>query len=86
MRPDILDNISPGLGHGWAGPLGGSTTNIFHAMQTHTSQWEAVAARWAEDDHTQLQPTEPCWVRQVVTLTMLMNQSTQAKELDLYAR
>ena len=86
MRPDSLDNISPGLGRGWAEPVGGSTTNIFHTMQTHISQWEAVAARWAEDDHTQLQPTEPCWAGPMNTLLLLMMQSAQAKELELCAR
>ena len=86
MRPDTLDNISPGLGRGWAEPVGGSTTNIFHAMQTHISQWEAAAARWAEDDHTQLEPTEACWAGPMNTLLLLMMQSAQAKELELCAR
>ena len=85
-KPEVLDKTMPGLGRDWAEPLSETTASVFYQLLVHAAQWEAVAARWAEDDHTQLQPTEPCWVRQVVTLTMLMNQSTQAKELELYAR
>ena len=86
MRPDILDNISPGLGRGWAEPLFGSATNVFVQMLTYAAQWEAAAARWAEDDHTQLQPTEPCWIYPMHILAALMMQSAQAKELELCAR
>jgi hypothetical protein len=55
-------------------------------MQTHAAQWEATAARWAEDDHTQLQPTEPCWIYPMHILAALMMQSAQAKELELCVR
>lgn len=76
----------PGLGRGWEGALGGTTTNAFNQLVTHVAQWEAVATRWAEDDHTQLQPTEPCWIGPANRLLMVMMQTTQAKELELCAR
>jgi hypothetical protein len=85
IKPEVLDKILPGLGRGWAKPLGGTTSNIFYTMLNYASQWEAVAARWAEDDHTQLQPTEPCWIWPVIILMVMMLQSTQAKELELCA-
>jgi hypothetical protein len=62
MKPAVLDKILPGLGRGWAGLLGGTATSVFYGMATHAAQWELVAARWADDDHTQLQPTEPYWL------------------------
>ena len=55
-------------------------------MVVHVAQWEAVAARWAEDDHTQLQPTEPCWAGPANRLLSVMLQTVQAKELELCAR
>ena len=85
MKPEALDKTSPGLGRGWAEPLGGTTTHVFNQIATHAAQWEAVAARWAEDDHTQLQPTEPCWIWSMNRLLVLMMQSAQAKELELCA-
>ena len=48
MKPDELDKLSPGLGRGWAEVLGGSATNVFYAMLAYSTQWEVVAARWAD--------------------------------------
>ena len=86
MKPEALDKILPGLGRNWAEPTGGSATNVFTHMQTHAAQWEAAAARWAEDDHTQLQPTEPCCIYPMHILAALMMQSAQAKELEQCVR
>ena len=86
MQPGELDKLSPGLGRGWAEVLGGSATNVFYAMLAYSTQWEVVAARWAEDDHTQLQPSEPCWIYPMHILAALMMQSAQAKELELCVR
>ena len=86
MRPELLDKTMPGLGRGWEDILGGTTTNVLHQMVVHVAQWEAVAARWAEDDYTQLQPTEPCWIGPANRLLTAMMQTVQAKELELCAR
>ena len=83
MKPDELEKWSPGLGRGWAEVLGGSATNAFYTMLAYSTQWEVVAARWAEDDHTYLQPTEPCWIVPMHHLAVQMMQSAQIKEHEM---
>jgi hypothetical protein len=43
-----------------------------------------VAARWAADDHTLLQPAEPCWLWPLTTVGNMLKQTVAKKELELY--
>ena len=42
-----------------------------------------MAARWAADDHTLLQPAEPCWVMPLVYVGNMLKQTVAKKELEL---
>ena len=35
--------------------------HVLDQTAVYATEWEAVAARWAADDHTLLQPSEPSW-------------------------
>jgi hypothetical protein len=85
VKADVLDAIYPGLGHDWSELLFGTTTNLFYLMANYTTQWEAIAACWAEGDYTLLQPAEPCWVHQLVVIVTIMMQTVTAKQLELCA-
>ena len=50
-KPDALDAMMPGLGMSWSELLGGSTSQIFLNIATYAAEWEAVAARWADEGH-----------------------------------
>jgi hypothetical protein len=58
-KPDVLNSLLPGLGHDWSEVLGGSLALVIYRMASYATEWEAVAARWAADDHALLQPSEP---------------------------
>jgi hypothetical protein len=48
----------PGLGRDWTEILG-ALSGVHYRTASYATEWEAVAARWAADDHTLLQPAEP---------------------------
>ena len=82
-KPDVLDAMLPGLGRPWGEILGGSQSNLFLNIAAYAAEWEAVAARWANEDHTQLQPASPCWIMPTVYATVLLKQTVAKKELEL---
>jgi hypothetical protein len=49
----------PGLGRDWMEVLGGSQAGVFERLAAYAMEWEAVAARWARDDHALLHPAGP---------------------------
>ena len=85
VKADVLNAIYPGLGHDWSELLFGTTTNLFYLMANYATQWEAIAACWAEGDYTLLQPAEPCWYAQLTVVVSIMMQTVTAKELELCA-
>jgi hypothetical protein len=56
---------------------------VYYHMASYATEWEAVAARWAADDHTQLQPAEPCWITPLVYVGNMLKQTIAKKELEL---
>jgi hypothetical protein len=85
VKADVLNAIFPGLGHDWSELNFGTTTNLFHLMPNYATQWEAIAACWAEGDYTLLQPTEPSCLEQLLVVVIMMQQTVTAKELELCA-
>ena len=79
----MLNAMLPGLGRDWTEILGGSMTNPFYLLATYIMAWEAVAARWARDDHALLQPAAPCSAIPVVFTVNLLKQKVAKKELEL---
>ena len=82
-KPDVLDAMLPGLGRPWGDILGGSQMNLFHNLAAYAAEWEAVAARWANEDHTLLQPASPCWIMPLVYALVVLKQAVAKKELEL---
>ena len=58
-----------------------STT--YYQTAHYAAEWEAVAARWAADDHTLLQPAEPCWLLPLTYTGNMLKQTVAKKELEL---
>ena len=85
VKADVLNAICPGLGHDWSELLFGTTTNLFYLMANYATQWEAIAACWAEGDYTLLQPMEPSCLSQLLVVVAMMQQTVTAKELELCA-
>jgi hypothetical protein len=52
-------------------------------MALYAMEWEAVAARWAADDHTLLQPAEPCWLLPLMYAGNMLKKTVEKKELEL---
>jgi hypothetical protein len=52
-------------------------------MLGYVTEFEMVATRWAEDDHTMLQPTEPCWMWPMCLALAVMVEKSLAKEQEL---
>ena len=73
----------PGLGRDWTEILAGSMSAPFSNLAAHIMEWEAVAARWARDDHALLQPAAPCWAMPVAYAVNLLKQKVAKKELEL---
>ena len=71
------------LGRDWTEILAGSMSNPFYLLAAYIMEWEAVAARWARDDHALLQPTAPCWAIPVMYALNLLKQKVSKKELEL---
>ena len=82
---DQLNVYAPGLGHDWNKILGHEPIILFFQLAAYAVQWEVVAARWAEDDYAQLQPTEPAWVVLAIVIIMDLTAKVAAKELELCA-
>jgi hypothetical protein len=82
-KPDVLDAMLPGLGRPWSEVLGGSQTPIFVTTAAYAAEWEAVAARWANDDHALLQPKSPCWIIPLFYAVSLLKGTVAKKELKL---
>ena len=79
----MLNAMLPGLGHDWTKVLAGSMTTLFYLLAAYTMAWEAVAVRWARDDHALLQPVAPCWVLPVAYAVNMLKQKVAKKELEL---
>jgi hypothetical protein len=56
---------------------------VYYHTASYATEWEAVAARWAVDDHTLLQPAEPCWLLPLTYTGNILQQSVAKKELEL---
>ena len=82
-KPDVLNAMLPGLGRDWTEILGGSLTQAFYLLAAYTMAWEAVAVRWARDDHALLQPAAPCGAIPVAYAMNLLKQKVAKKELEL---
>jgi hypothetical protein len=83
--PDVLNKMLPGLGRDWMEIMGGTQASIFQLVPDYARGWEAVVARWAQDDHAVLQPGAPCWVLPAFFCIALMKAKTAKKELELCA-
>jgi hypothetical protein len=82
-KPDVLNSMLPGLGRDWTEILA-SLSLVYYRMASYATEWEAVAARWAADDHTLLQPAEPCWLIPLLYTGNMLKQTIAKKELELY--
>ena len=82
-KPDVLNGLLPGLGRDWGEILSGSLSNVLYNMASYATEWEAVAARWAADDHTLLQPSAPCWSVVLVMVQNLLKQKVAKNELEM---
>jgi hypothetical protein len=85
VKADALNAIFPGLGHDWSELLFGTTDNLFYLTANYATQWEAIAACWAEGDYMLLQPTVPSCLHQLLVVGTMMHQTVTAKELELCA-
>jgi hypothetical protein len=81
-KPGELDAMMPGLGRSW-GELIANQGHIMTNTIAYAAEWEAVAARWASEDHAQLQPATPCWVMPLLFINVLLKQKVAKKELEL---
>ena len=81
-KPDVLNSMLPGLGRDWAEILV-SLSVVYYRTASYATEWEAVAARWAADDHTLLQPAEPCWLIPLLYVNNMLKQTVAKKELEL---
>jgi hypothetical protein len=82
-KPDVLNNMMPGLGRDWTEIIG-TLSNVYYRTAQYAMEWEAIAARWAADDHTLLQPAEPCWLTPLMYVGNMLKQTVAKKELELY--
>jgi hypothetical protein len=82
-KPDVLDAMMPGLGCPWGEILSGSQANLFPNFVAYAAEWEAVAARWADEDHALLQPASPCWITPLAYAIAVLKQAVAKKELEL---
>ena len=79
---DVLNSMLPGLGRDWTEILS-SMGHVYYRTASYATEWEAVAARWAADDHTLLQPAEPCWLGPLMYVGNMLKQTVAKKELEL---
>ena len=81
-KPDVLNSMMPGLGRDWAEIIAALSV-VYYRTAVYATEWEAVAARWAADDHTLLQPAEPCWLAPLAYVGNMLRQTVAKKELEL---
>ena len=81
-KPDVLNSLLPGLGRDWGGVLG-SMASVLYQTASYATEWEAVAARWAADDHALLQPSEPGWCFPLMMVQNLLKMKVAKNELEL---
>jgi hypothetical protein len=81
-KPDLLNSMLPGPGRDWTDNLGRLSGNYYRTV-TYATEWEAVAARWAADDHTLLQPAKPCWLVPLLYVGNILKQTVAKKGLEL---
>jgi hypothetical protein len=81
-KPDVLNSMLPGLGRDWTEILN-TLSVVYYRTAQYAMEWEAVAARWAADDHTLLQPAEPCWLVPLTYVGNMLKQTVAKKELEL---
>ena len=81
-KPDVLNSMMPGLGRDWAEIIG-ALSHAYYRTASYAAEWEAVAARWVADDHTLLQPAEPCWLVPLLYTNNTLKQTVAKKELEL---
>ena len=81
-KPDVLNSMLPGLGRDWTETLV-ALSAVYYRTASYATEWEAVAARWAADDHTLLQPAEPCWLIPLTYAGNMLKQTVAKKELEL---
>ena len=81
-KPDVLNSMLPGLGRDWAEIIV-ALSSVCYRTASYATEWEAVAARWAADDHTLLQPAEPCWLLPLTYVGNMLKQTVAKKELEL---
>jgi hypothetical protein len=72
----------PGLGRGWV-EIVSTLSGVYYHTAHYATEWEAVAARWAADDHTLMQPAEPCWLVPLIYAGNILKQTVAKKELEL---
>ena len=82
VHVDGLNSMLPGLGRDWTEILG-SMGHVYYRTVSYATEWEAVAARWAADDHTLLQPAKPCWLMVLSYVGNMLKQTVAKKELEL---
>jgi hypothetical protein len=81
-KPDVLNSMMPGLGRDWT-KIPGSMGMVYYRTAPYATEWAAVARRWAADDHTLLQPAEPCWLAPLAYVGNMLRQTVAKKELEL---
>ena len=81
-KPDVLNGLLPGLGRDW-GEVLGTMSQVLYQMASYATEWEAVASRWAVEDHALLQPSEPGWSFVLMMVHNLLKQKVAKKELEL---
>ena len=81
-KPDVLNSMLPGLGRDWTEIIV-APSGVYFRTASYATEWEAVAARWAADDHTLLQPAEPCWILPLMYAGTILKQTVAKKELEL---
>jgi hypothetical protein len=81
-KPDVLNSMMPGLGRDWTEIILGLSV-VYYNTARYAMEWEVVATRWAADDHTLLQPAEPCWLMPLTYVGNLLKQTVAKKELEL---
>jgi hypothetical protein len=57
--------------------------HVLDQTAVYATEWEAVAARWAADDHTLLQPSEPSWCLPLLMVQNMVKQKVAKNELEL---
>ena len=81
-KPDVLNSLLPGLGCNWGEVIPGLDL-VLYRTAVYATEWEALAARWAADDHALLQPSEPGWCLPLLMALNLLKTKVAKNELEL---